>query len=353
MDLVLDNGVITSAAGAPPGKRARLLASLVDFCRSRADLPILAAPGVQAMLSATFLSLAVDADAETRRWLSEQVATAAWTPAALARRLALDDISIARPMLAASPVLREADLLEIVGRTTPDHQAQIARRTGLGRAVIAALLDADCPRVLTALIANASARLEASSLSRLAEQARWMPGLRAPLARREELTADIAQVLYTYCGQSVRQTLSGRFRLADETRAAEMPCATVVQFPQARDAMDRRLVEKLHAAGQLGPALLLNALRDGRLELFLAGLSALGGIEAWRLRSALDSNQPELLARACAAAGMDRSLFATILRHVRDANGGRPSGPQSELHVADAFSTPPASSAFRKVAQAV
>ena len=44
------------------------------------------------------------------------------------------------------------------------------------------------------------------------------------------------------------------------------------------------------------------------------------------MRRALDSDRPELLALACAAVGIDRSAFPTILAMVRDLNGGRPGG---------------------------
>src|SRR5207247_6482663 len=102
--------------------------------------------------------------------------------------------------------------------------------------------------------------------------------------------------------------------------------ALIVARDSEREMMERRLIDKLHAAGQLRPGYLVRALREGRLNLFTAALAMLGRFEADHIRRAIDSDQPELLALACAAVGIDRSVFPTILEMVRQLNGGRPSG---------------------------
>ena len=92
--------------------------------------------------------------------------------------------------------------------------------------------------------------------------------------------------------------------------------------------MERRLVAKLEAAGQLRPGHLLRALKEGRLTLFLTALATLGRFDRNHVLRAVNSDRPELLALACAAVGIDRSVFPTILEMVRDLNGGLPGGGQ-------------------------
>jgi uncharacterized protein (DUF2336 family) len=103
--------------------------------------------------------------------------------------------------------------------------------------------------------------------------------------------------------------------------------------------MERKLVEKLHGAGQLRAGYLVRALREGRLSLFAAALARLGGFEPEQVRQALDSPRPELLQLACAGVGIDRSAFPSILQMVRGLNGGRPGGgePSRVVTVARAF----------------
>src|SRR5690606_22861259 len=121
------------------------------------------------------------------------------------------------------------------------------------------------------------------------------------------------------------------------------------------EEMERRLIDKLHGAGQLRPGYLIRALREQRLSLFIAALAELGRFEIPHIRRAIDSDRPEILALACAAVGIDRSVFPTILTLVRQLNGGRPAGGADGVRRADgAFGPVPpeiAAAAFRKAAE--
>ena len=90
--------------------------------------------------------------------------------------------------------------------------------------------------------------------------------------------------------------------------------------------MELRLIEKLDGAGQLKPGYLLRALREHKLSLFEIGLARLAGVSLDGLRVAIASDRPDILAMACVAAHIDRSVFKTILTRVRELNGGRPPG---------------------------
>jgi uncharacterized protein (DUF2336 family) len=120
-------------------------------------------------------------------------------------------------------------------------------------------------------------------------------------------------------------------------------------------AREGHLVDKLAHAGELRPGFLLRALKEGRLGLFEAALARLGGFERDAVRRAVVSvDQPELLALACAAVGVDRGAFPTILEKVRAINGGRPGGGQEGADRAimafGPFPADRAGNAFRRVA---
>jgi uncharacterized protein (DUF2336 family) len=118
--------------------------------------------------------------------------------------------------------------------------------------------------------------------------------------------------------------------------------------------MERRLIEKLHAAGQLRGGYLLRALREHKLSLFERALAKLGGFTVDQVRVATGCDRPELLALACAAVGVDRSAFATILALVRELNGGLPSGGVDGAHkAAYAFGPHPKSAAATAFRHAV
>jgi hypothetical protein len=110
--------------------------------------------------------------------------------------------------------------------------------------------------------------------------------------------------------------------------AAVEPFGRPVTLERAeeRTATERRLVEKLDAAGQLRPGYLLRALREHKLSLFQSGLARLASVSEEDLDTAMSCDRPEILAMACVAAGIDRSVFPTVLSRVRELNRGLPGG---------------------------
>ncbi|MBA4013466.1 MAG: hypothetical protein C0481_16510 [Phenylobacterium sp.] len=328
------------ARSRAPADRERLLLAIVDICDAgESAAGLMTSAPIQALLNSIFMSLVVEAERDIRRRLSEKLAQADWAPSALVNVLALDDIEIARPIIAGSPVLKDHDLVRLLVEATIEHQIEVARRPNIGPPVVAAILQQREPAVLTALAGNASAALGEHELTVLVASAQRIAAMRSPLARRPDLTDDLARQLYVWVGQALRHSLIDRFRLdASELDAAlaasvrEAHGGGVDAAPAARDGereeMERRLVAKLDAAGQLRPGYLLRALKEGRLTLFLTSLATLGRFDQTHVRRAVNSDRPELLALACASVGIDRSVFPTILDMVRDLNGGLPGGGQ-------------------------
>ncbi len=321
-----------------PADRERLLDQVVDLC-ARGEQGDLAAPQVRELVASVFMSLVAEAERDIRRRLAEKIGPAAWAPPSLINVLALDEIEIAAPVISQSPVLQDHDLIRLLVESTLDHQIAIARRGRLSSPVIEAILKQEEPAVLTALAGNDTAEISTAAMERLVEHSRRIAAMRSPLARHPRLSSDMAQRLYLWVGQSLRSALVGRFRLDAPALDAELALvireahAAIDGLPPAsaraeseRELMEQRLIEKLDDGGQLRPSYLLRALREGRLSLFVAALARLGRFDAGHVKRAVDSDRPELLALACAAVGVDRGAFPTILEAVRGLNHGRPGG---------------------------
>jgi hypothetical protein len=85
-------------------------------------------------------------------------------------------------------------------------------------------------------------------------------------------------------------------------------------------------------------------------------MATLGGFSVADVRRACDAADPEPLALACSAVGIDRSAFPSVLLMVRDLNGGKPmSGHHSGERAAAAFarSAESAARAFRDLVAGV
>ena len=117
--------------------------------------------------------------------------------------------------------------------------------------------------------------------------------------------------------------------------------------------METRLVAKLQAAGQLRPGYLLRALREGKLTLFATALACLAGFETVQVEAASRDDDPRLLALACAAVGIDRSAFPTLLDLVRRLSGREAAPIAASVQAVFTLSPEAAAGAFRAATDAV
>jgi uncharacterized protein (DUF2336 family) len=334
--------ILLLAQSRAPADREQLMLALVDLCaRAEAGGGVID-PSVHALMNSVFLQLVGEAERDIRRALAERLATAAWAPRGLINVLALDDIEIARPVIAKSPVLEDDDLMRLFAMAAIEHQIEVASRPAIGAAVVDTILKAADPAVLSALAANDTAEIDAKGMKTLLAASERNASIRSPLVRHPRLTTDMAEQLYAWVGQSLRSAIVSRFRVdADALDRAMAAAVRDVHGAGAAPAagadrseereMERRLVAKLKASGQLRPGYLVRALRDQRLGLFIAAMAELIGVDMAVIDRAISSQKPDLLALACTAAGVDRSAFPTILSLVRELNRNLPGGGSEDM----------------------
>ncbi|QTN18994.1 DUF2336 domain-containing protein [Brevundimonas sp. AJA228-03] len=337
-----DAGTLTSAShllelarGRTTDDRRRLLLGIAALCDATP-------PGAEAspLLGDIFMIIARQAESDIRKALSESLASAEWAPPALIAMLALDEIEIARPVIAASPLLKDQDLLRVLLEATIEHQIEVARRPHISGRVADAIIDRGDPATLTALAGNRTAQVSEDALARLIEHSSRIAALRAPLTRHPRLNDALATQLYQWVGQALREAIGERFRV-DETKLAAA-VDTVIRPPLAeprgignddavvdREEMERRLVAKLQSSGQLRAGFLIRAVRERRLSLFEHAMTALGGFTLDQVRAAMVRPGPDALFLMCAAVGIDRAVFPALLEEVRAMNDGRPGVSQS------------------------
>lgn len=330
------NQLLDLARKRSPDDQNRLLMGVAGLYESAG-----AHGGAPEALADIFIALTRSAEREIRQVLAQRLAKVDWAPAALVKMLAADEIEIARPVIAASPLLLDDDLLQLLSDGSIDHQIQIALRPNIGAAVARAIIAGADPAVMTALATNRSARIEAPDFTQLVDQSRQLAALRAPLTRHPSLDEDLALRLYQWVGEALRQAISDRFtidpaRLADAVQAAARTSAgqttgqvAAAEWALTADEADSRLVAKLHAAGQLRAAYLIRALREEKLGVFAHGLATLGGFEVSQVRRALDGDTARPLFLACIAVGLDRAAFPALLTEIRKLNKGFPRDPDS------------------------
>lgn len=345
-------GELLSLARNPsPDARQRLLLGVMALCDVSPP-----AGELSPVLGEIFLTLAKQAEREVRRALAERLAGAEWAPAALVNVLALDEIEIARPILLSSPVLQDDDLLRVLIEASLEHQIAVARRPRISGRVVDAVIERGEPAVLTALATNRTAEVSPDGLRRLVEHSRRIAALRGPLIRHPRLTRALAREMYHWLGEALRQSISARFEVEEHRLAAAVydavegvlrPAAQPPVETPEREEMERRLASKLHAAGQLRAGVLVRAAREKRMSLFVHGLAMLGGFTAAEVRTALAASTPEALYYACAAVGIDRAVYPSLLAELRGMNQGLPGDQGPAVWLRGAISPASAARAFR------
>lgn len=334
--------LIALARSRSSDDRQRLLLAVAALCDANP-------PGVELspILSEIFLTLAQQAEREIRAVLADRLATAEWAPPALIHMLALDEIEIARPVIAASPLLKDDDLIRILVEATLEHHIEVARRPHLSGRVADAVIERGEPVVMTALAGNRTAEVSEDGLRRLVESSRRIAGLRSPLTRHPRLNEQLATQLYQWVGEALRQSIGERFRI-DDAALSQAIDSTVAAKTSAWSAatpkapvdpgmleMERRLIDKLKAAGQLRAGFVVRALRENRRTLFEYALSSLGEFPLDQVRAAVLADSPQPLYLACVAVGIDRTVFVSLLDDLRKLTGGWPAekvnGPWTPL----------------------
>lgn len=315
--------------------RERLMLSLADLCEAGMRRQDGRDPAIEHLLNSVFGQLIVQAEHDIRMVLAQRLADTEWAPHELIVQLAGDDIDVARPVIAASPLLSDDDLCDILRRLEIEHQIEVARRPGIGETVVDLIVYQAQPAVLTALCDNDTADISGDAMARLVEASREIAAMRSPLVRHPKLSLSDAERLYAFVGESLKQAIAGRYRVdpkvldravADAVGQAssQFQFSAMAGHDAERRRMERQLVAKLNIADQLKPGYLIRALREQRLTLFVAGVAELSGLDYAAIEASIHRDRPDLLALACTACQMDRGAFPTILALIRQLANGHP-----------------------------
>ncbi len=238
-------------------------------------------------------TLIQDQAVRVRRIVSDTLKSMPDAPAEVVQRLARDaELSVSGPVLQYSPVLSDADLINILSQMPiPGASAAIARRKGLSAAVTDVVGNGNDVDAITALLSNDSAQIREETLDRLIDRAPNYVAWHRPLVERPRLSDDAARKLARFVAQDLIQRLRARTDLKPET-VHELQSLVLGRLDQddaddpdgaaaqGGDPMEKLLEEarRLKAAGKLDEDALVDALIGARTLMVHAGLAVLSGL---------------------------------------------------------------------------
>lgn len=242
--------------------------------------------GERTVVTEVIRPLIHDVEIRIRRELAKVLAThedADSIPRELFVALANDEIEVAYPILKASPVLTDPELIEVINKRSSAHRVAIAQRPGLSDAVTAALLDTEEVDVVVARARNRAAALSPEMMERMLRLSQRIEEIQPPLLQREDLPPRLAYRMFWWVTGALRHYILTHHKL-DETILDGILHNATERALVSRGRIDDdslELAEKvavLAKSGKLTETFLLDTYRCGDIRLFEAALAKMTGI---------------------------------------------------------------------------
>lgn len=259
---------------------------------------------VVALTIETLECLARDASVRVRAILAEEIKSLDCVPKSVALALAHDVHTIvAAPILQYSPLLSDADLVEIIAcGQVQDILSAIARRKPVNEPVSDQLVQSLNVPAVAALLVNPDAKIRKETMDRIIGQAEDITAWQMPLALRADLSARAIRRVASLVGASILEKLAARNDLSDNTRIhlnKELR-ARLAQAPATDGAISAvDLVASARKDGRLDGAFVEQAAQAGQREIVTLALAQLGNVN-------------EQIVRKILAAGNAKPLIALV-----------------------------------------
>jgi uncharacterized protein (DUF2336 family) len=237
-------------------------------------------------------------------------------PPAIVRALCADQISVALPILEHSPLLLDADLVDIVATGSVEVQCAVARRTVLPTPVCAAIAEVGSVEACLVLVDNPDAALAQMSLDRIVERFGHVAAIREQLLDSHELPAATRLALVAKLSDTLVNFVTARNWLSAEraemaaSEASERATVNIATTSEATDL--RALVRHLRETGQLTAGLILRALLSGNTDMFEFAIAELAGMSEARVGAILHERAGTSLTALLTRAGFPPSTFAAF-----------------------------------------
>lgn len=251
-----------------------------------------------------------------RQAMAEAFARSLDAPAAIVRALSADQPTVALPVLEHSPLLIDADLVDIVATGNDEVQCAVARRIALPVSVCAAIAEVGCAAAALELIENPHAELAPFSWNRIVERHGHLAAIREAMLVLDDLPSATRAALVAKLSDTLAQFVVARNWLSADraeriaTEARDRSTMNIAARSRGEDMAG--LVNHLRVTGQLTAGLILRALLSSNLDLFDASLAELADLPLARVSALLHDRGGNSLHALLRRAGLPEATFAAF-----------------------------------------
>jgi uncharacterized protein (DUF2336 family) len=261
--------------------------------------------------------MAADAAVLVRRALAVALKNSPRLPRDIANKLAQDIDTIALPVIMNSPVLTDADLVEIIRAYPPSKQVAVASREHLSTAVTGAIAEYAVTEAVERALANDNALFNEEGLDTTLYRFAGTSNIMQAMVRRSALPVGVTEKLVSMVTGELFDHLVNNHELppqiAIDLSMASRERATLDIVEQAIRQSDLpRFVQQLNLNGRLTPSILMRALCLGQMDFVEHAMAELAGMSHQRMWLMMHDSGPLGLKSACERAGLPPRLFASI-----------------------------------------
>ncbi|MBI1301006.1 MAG: DUF2336 domain-containing protein [Alphaproteobacteria bacterium] len=271
------------------------------------------------MVADVLIALIVQAEKDLRKTIAQQLSVMDNVPLRLILQLANDEIDVATPILEKSKVLSDYDLIFIIKSKPAAYWQAIAARHSMTDPVLNALAETRDFNTALVLAKNQNIHLTEEALTILSDLAQESDVLAVPLLKRDDVTADIAEKLYEFVGEEIKQYISENFFALDLTAVNEVVDRSVAEFKQPARATEFmpddymiKAAETFKSKGGLDVRLMIETLRRGHMRSFVAQLSVYADLPVHVIAEILTQTSGQGLAIIARAYDISRNDFISM-----------------------------------------
>jgi uncharacterized protein (DUF2336 family) len=223
--------------------------------------------------------LAQDQLARVRQVLAEEIKALDCVPKNVIDMLVRDVELVSAPILEYSPLLTDADLVELISSAQARHVlVSIAKRRPLSANISDAIVNVLNTPAVAMLLQNASAEIREQTLEKVVEQGQRVKEWHLPLVERADISQRLLRRIAGFVSTALLEQLAQRNGLDEEIRqvlAKRMRSRLESHAELADDggASEGDEILALHREGKLDETYIARAAEAGRREAVIAALS--------------------------------------------------------------------------------
>lgn len=280
----------------------------------------------RALMFGILQSVINDIEVSVRQAVAGRMALMDDVPRDIVSKLANDTINVAFPILEKSGLLRDEDLIEVIKLRTEEHMLAITMRQQVSEPVSDAIVETGRESVIVSLLRNANARISENTMGYLVEQSRRVDSFQEPILKREDLKPELAKRMFLWVSAALREHIVEQFDLDKGTVDELLEQVTSEEIAatgaNARQSKASELADALKDEGMVTVDILLTALAEGEVPLFIALFAKVTKLREFLVQRLVFEPGGEGLAIASKAIGMSQGDFLRLFEYSHLAKAG-------------------------------